>query len=98
MRKLRVGAWRDDSTGPMQVVSGPVGSEHIHFEGPAAERVSSEMSAFLRWKRPPACMTRGRFIQLNYRSIIAFSQCAETLGKPQARVLAQTRNTGHSFR
>ena len=49
MRKLRVGAWRDDSTGPMQVVSGPVGSEHIHFEGPAAERVSSEMSAFLRW-------------------------------------------------
>ena len=49
MRKLRVGAWRDDSTGPMQVVSGPVGRERVHFEGPAAECLDREMSAFLRW-------------------------------------------------
>ena len=49
MRKLRVGAWRDDSTGPMQVVSGPVGRERVHFEGPAAKRLDREMRAFLRW-------------------------------------------------
>ncbi|MEP7306633.1 MAG: Fic family protein [Acidobacteriota bacterium] len=49
MRKVRVAAWRDESTGPMQVVSGPVGRERIHFEGPAAERVDREMSLFLRW-------------------------------------------------
>src|SRR5579864_92423 len=49
MRKLRVGAWRDDSTGPMQVVSGPVGRERVHFEGPSAKRLDKEMSAFLRW-------------------------------------------------
>src|SRR2546428_1273817 len=36
MRKLRVGAWRDDTTGPMQVVSGPVGRQRVHFEAPAA--------------------------------------------------------------
>jgi Fic family protein len=49
MRKLRVGTWRDDSTGPMQVVSGPVGRERVHFEGPVAERLRPEMSAFLQW-------------------------------------------------
>ena len=57
MRKLRAGAWRDDSAGPMQVVSGPVGRERVHFEGPAAERLDREMSLFLRWfnegKGPP---------------------------------------------
>lgn len=49
MRRVRVGAWRDDSTGPMQVVSGPVGRERIHFEAPAADRLDSEMDAFLEW-------------------------------------------------
>lgn len=49
MRKLRVAAWRDDSTGPMQVVSGPVGRERVHFEAPAAKRLDREMTAFLRW-------------------------------------------------
>ena len=49
MRKLRVGAWRHDTTGPMQVVSGPVGRERVHFEAPAAERLAREMRVFLRW-------------------------------------------------
>lgn len=49
MRRLRVGTWRDDSSGPMQVVSGPVGRERVHFEGPVAERLDLEMRAFLPW-------------------------------------------------
>ncbi len=49
MRKIRVGAWRDDSTGPMQVVSGPIGRERVHFEAPAAARLEREMQAFLDW-------------------------------------------------
>ncbi|MBZ5628851.1 MAG: Fic family protein [Acidobacteriia bacterium] len=49
MRKIRVGAWRDDSTGPMQVVSGPIGKERVHFEAPAAQRIDQEMNAFLGW-------------------------------------------------
>jgi len=31
MRKIRVGAWRDDGTGPMEVVSGAIGNERVHF-------------------------------------------------------------------
>jgi Fic family protein len=49
MRKLRVGTWRDDNTGPMQVVSGPVGRERVHFEAPAAGRLEPEIRAFLHW-------------------------------------------------
>ena len=54
MKKITVGSWRDDSTGPMQVVSGPIGKEHVHYEAPAASRLSGEMSAFIDWfNRPP---------------------------------------------
>jgi Fic family protein len=49
MTKIRTGAWRDDKTGPMQVVSGPLGKEHVHFEAPKASRVPREMKAFLKW-------------------------------------------------
>lgn len=49
MRKIRVGAWRDDKTGPMQVVSGPIGRERVHFEAPAAKRLRREMNAFVDW-------------------------------------------------
>jgi Fic family protein len=47
--KFRVGAWRDDSQGPMQVVSGPVGRHKVHYEAPTAHRVDSEMETFLAW-------------------------------------------------
>ena len=46
---IRVGAWRDDATGPMQVVSGPIGRPTVHFEAPAAARVPQEMATFLAW-------------------------------------------------
>ena len=49
MTKIRAGAWRDDSTGPMEVVSGPVGKEHVHFQAPPAPRLDGEMQAFLDW-------------------------------------------------
>ena len=49
MRKILVGNWRDDSSGPMQVVSGPIGREKVHFEAPPAPRVPGEMAKFLRW-------------------------------------------------
>jgi Fic family protein len=49
MRRIKVGAWRDDSSGPMQVVSGAVGRERVHFEAPAAGRLDGEMRVFLDW-------------------------------------------------
>ncbi len=49
MARIKVAAWRDDATGPMQVISGPVGRQKVHFEAPPADRLPSEMSSFLDW-------------------------------------------------
>jgi Fic family protein len=49
MSKIRVGAWRDDAKGPMQVVSGAIGKERVHYEAPVADRVRDEMKKFLEW-------------------------------------------------
>ncbi|MBA3067908.1 MAG: Fic family protein [Hyphomonas sp.] len=49
MSKIVVGNWRDDSDGPMQVVSGPIGRERVHFEAPKAKRLPAEMKAFIYW-------------------------------------------------
>jgi Fic family protein len=49
MRKIIVGAWRDEKSGPMQVVSGDYGRERVHYEAPIAGRLDMEMQAFLDW-------------------------------------------------
>jgi Fic family protein len=49
MQKIRVGQWRDDSAGPIQVVSGPIGKERVHYQTPAADQLPAEMRQFLDW-------------------------------------------------
>ena len=49
IHKITVGAWRTDESGPMQVVSGRIGKERIHYEAPKAARLDGEMKAFLDW-------------------------------------------------
>jgi Fic family protein len=49
MHKITVGGWRGDSSGPMQVVSGAIGHERVHYEAPGAPRLAREMGAFLQW-------------------------------------------------
>jgi Fic family protein len=53
INKIRVGKWRDDSNGPMQVVSGPIGREKVRYEAPPADRVADEVEKFLRWFEQP---------------------------------------------
>ena len=47
--RINVGDWRDDTTGPMQVVSGPLGRQRMHFEAPPADRLQSETDRFINW-------------------------------------------------
>ena len=49
MTRITVGNWRDDASGPMQVVSGPIGRERVHYEAPPADRLDGEMGGFLAW-------------------------------------------------
>ena len=48
IQKIATGEWRSDDT-PMQVVSGPMGKEKVHFEAPPSNRIAEEMVAFLKW-------------------------------------------------
>lgn len=50
MNKIVVGNWRNNSTDdPMQVISGPIGKERVHFEAPASDRLKYEMKIFIDW-------------------------------------------------
>jgi Fic family protein len=53
LHKITVGDWRNDSGGPMQVVSGPIGRQKVHYEAPPAARISEEMKRFLIWFEAP---------------------------------------------
>ncbi len=49
LHKITTGVWRNDSHGPMRVVSGPIGREKVHYEAPSAASLGKEMKVFLDW-------------------------------------------------
>lgn len=49
MSKIAIGQWRDDTDGPMQVVSGPVGRRKVHYQAPPADVLPAETAKFLAW-------------------------------------------------
>jgi Fic family protein len=53
MTKIKVGAWRTMDSGRMQVVSGPIGHEKVHFTAPDAQRLGTEMDQFIDWFNAP---------------------------------------------
>ena len=54
LAKITVGGWRDDANGPMQVVSGTIGRQRVHFEAPPADRLEAETSRFMDWLNAPS--------------------------------------------
>lgn len=57
MRKILVAEFRDDSHGPMQVISGAIGREQIHFQAPPAETINREINTLLEWIKKESCDT-----------------------------------------
>jgi len=49
MSRIAVGQWRDDTDGPMQVISGPVTRRKIHYQAPPAGELQAEMARFVEW-------------------------------------------------
>ncbi len=56
MREIIVGDWRDDNEGSMQVASGPIGRERVHFEAPPAQKIPAQTTQFLEWFNQPKRM------------------------------------------
>ncbi|GAI78295.1 unnamed protein product, partial [marine sediment metagenome] len=49
IHKITVADWRKEKNGPMQVVSGPMGKEKVHYQAPPAELVDNQMNRFSDW-------------------------------------------------
>ena len=56
MKPVLTGFWRTDAEGPMQVVSGPMGRERVHFQAPPADQLEEQMAAFLEWFNAPTAI------------------------------------------
>jgi Fic family protein len=53
LSRINVGGWRDDTSGPMQVISGPIGRQRVHFEAPPANRLEADTGRLLDWLNGP---------------------------------------------
>ena len=54
MQRITVGGWRTEASGPMQVVSGGIGRERVHYEAPSHDGLKKEMDRFLKWFNAPS--------------------------------------------
>jgi Fic family protein len=99
--RISVGTWRDDSTAPMQVVSGPVGRERVHFEAPTADRIEQEMRQFLDWFNGDATMEpvlKAALAQLWFVTIHPFDDGNGRIARAIADMsLARSEGTSQRF-
>jgi Fic family protein len=101
LQRIRAGAWRDDSAGPMQIVSGPVGGQRVHYEAPPAQRVAREMERFLEWfNSGPALegLLRAALAHLWFVTIHPFDDGNGRVARAIAdQALAQSESSGQRF-
>lgn len=101
LSRIRVGGWRSDRTGPMQVVSGRPDRAKVHYEAPAAARVPEEMKRFLAWfEAPPPLdgLLRAGVAHLWFVSIHPFDDGNGRIARAIADLaVAQLEGTGQRF-
>lgn len=101
MTKIRVGCWRDDLDGPMQVVSGPIGREKLHYEAPPADRLPDEMGQFLRWFEQPGDIDPLLLAGLAHFWFVTIHPFHDGNGRIARAIadmaLARSENTGQRF-
>jgi Fic family protein len=101
LHKVTTGAWRDDAEGPMQVVSGPGGRQHVHYRAPPAERLEAEMQAFLAWfnhESEPEGLLRAGLAHLWFVTIHPFEEGNGRVARAIAdQALARSEATGQRF-
>lgn len=101
MTPIIVGAWRDDQKGPMQVVSGPIGRERVHYEAPPAPRVPQEMDAFFDWFNHPSDFDGVLKAALAHLWFVTIHPMDDGNGRIARAIcdmqLARTENSPHRF-
>jgi Fic family protein len=98
---LKIGAWRDGAKGPMQVVSGQIGAEKVHYEAPPAERLDAEMQAFLDWENGKDAIDpvlKAAIAHLWFVTIHPFDDGNGRVARAISdRALARSENSGQRF-
>ena len=101
MHKVKTGAWRDDAAGPMQVVSGPIGRQQVHYQAPLAPQLDGEMQAFLDWfnrRGEPEGLLRAGLAHLWFVTIHPFEDGNGRVARAIAdQALAQSEDSGQRF-
>jgi Fic family protein len=97
--QINVGVWRTHKE-PMQVISGAIGREKIHFEAPPSVQVSNEMNKFIKWfndtapggnKEIKKAPLRSAIAHLYFESIHPFEDGNGRIGRAIAeKALSQT--------
>ena len=101
MRRVKTGVWRDDAEGPMQVVSGPIGRQRVHFRAPPARRLGAEMRAFLDWfnrRNEPEGLLRAGLAHLWFVTVHPFEDGNGRVARAIAdQALAQSEGSEQRF-
>lgn len=101
LKPVRIGAWREDRQGPMQVVSGREGKWRVHFEAPPAPRIEEEMARFLEWfnlRGGPEGLLRAGLAHLWFLTIHPFEDGNGRVGRAIAeQALAQSESSSQRF-
>ena len=101
MHKAKTGAWRDEVQGPMQVVSGPIGRQRVHYQAPPAQRLDAEVHAFLEWfnrRSEPEGLLRAGLAHLWFVTIHPFDDGNGRVARAIAdQALAQSEDSGQRF-
>jgi Fic family protein len=101
LHKVKTGAWRDDADGPMQVVSGPIGRQRVHYQAPPAAHLDAEMQAFLAWfnrRSEPEGLLRAGLAHLWFVTIHPFEDGNGRIARAIAdQALAQSEGAGQRF-
>ena len=101
MHKVRTGAWRGDETGRMQVVSGPIGRQRVHYRAPPAQQIKAEMQSFLDWfdrRNGPEGLLRAGIAHLWFVTVHPFDDGNGRVARAIADLaLAQSEGSGQRF-
>ena len=100
MYKIKVGQYRDDEFGPMQVVSGPIGKEKVHYQAPSADVLEKEMFELIDYinRDNTDCLIKAGVVHLWFAALHPFDDGNGRIARALTdMLLARSDDTRYRF-